>query len=52
MIESHAEAGDLEKAAELLPEQERRFEQAVDALREMITNCTERLTNEGPDCRR
>ena len=37
MIESHAEAGDLEKAAELLPEQEQRFEQAVDALRAMIT---------------
>ena len=37
MIESHAEAGDLEKAGQLLPELVLQFEQAIDALREILT---------------
>jgi PAS domain S-box-containing protein len=36
MIQACADAGDLEKAAQLLPELEKKFEQAIDALMEMI----------------
>jgi two-component system sensor histidine kinase TorS len=37
IIEAAAEAGDIEKAAGLLPELEQKLEQAVAALREFIT---------------
>lgn len=43
MIETGAEIGDLERAVQLLPELELRFEQAVNALREMLITPQEKV---------